>query len=123
MKNALPFISPVANTTQKPVRRELYDQSITLYESGKYVEALHSLLDYLNSDIRAKYGNEQGTVFHIPHGSIVVDMTITQDTLSIEADFLNLPQKGRVAMLHVGPKPSPQDIWRATEHLLHRRPL
>ena len=99
MKNALPFISPVANTTQKPVRRELYDQSITLYESGKYVEALHSLLDYLNSDIRAKYGNEQGTVFHIPHGSIVVDMTITQDTLSIEADFLNLPQKGRVAML------------------------
>ncbi len=99
MKNTLPFITPVANTTQKPVRRELYDQSITLYEAGKYVEALHSLLDYLNEGARARYGNEQGTEFHIPHGSIVVDIVITPSELSISADFLNLPQKGRVAML------------------------
>ncbi len=99
MKNTLPFISPVEQAKRQPVRREVYEQSVELYDQKQYVEAFHCLLDYLNDGLRAKYGNSEGTEFHIPHGSIVVNINIAGDTLCIEADFLNLPEKGRVAML------------------------
>ena len=72
MKNTLPFIVPVEETGRKPVRREVFDHSVDLYDDGKYLDAFHCLLDYLNDGFRAKYGNEQGSEFHIPHGSIVV---------------------------------------------------
>ena len=99
MKNTLPFIVPVEETGRKPVRREVFDHSVDLYDDGKYLDAFHCLLDYLNDGFRAKYGNKQGSEFHIPHGSIVVHIRIDGDMLRIEADFLNLPAKGRVAML------------------------
>ena len=99
MKNTFTFISPVQNDGQKPMRREVYEQSVELYGEGRYLEAFHCLLDYLNDSFRAKYGNAEGTEFHIPHGSIVVHIRIAEDVMHIEADFLNLPEKGRVAML------------------------
>lgn len=99
MKNTLPFIAPVEDTRQQPVRREIYEQSVELYDEGKYLEAFHRLLDYLNEGFRAKYGNADGTEFHIPHGSIVVHILVRDNQLVVEADFLNLPEKGRVAML------------------------
>ncbi len=99
MKNTLPFIAPVEESGRKPIRREVFDRSVDLYDEGKYLEAFHCLLDYLDDGFRVQYGNEQGTEFHIPHGSIVVHIYVEDDMIRIEADFLNLPVKGRVAML------------------------
>ena len=78
---------------------EAYEKSVDLYGQGAYLEAFHSLLDYLNADFRSKYGNAEGTEFHIPHGSILVHIRIADNTVSVVADFLRLPEKGRVAML------------------------
>ena len=99
MKNTLPFIVPVEHTKRQQVHREIYEQSVELYDEKKYIEAFHRLLDYLGEDLRTRCGNEQGTEFHIPHGSIVVNIYIADEELRIEADFLQLPEKGRVAML------------------------
>lgn len=99
MKQTFTFISPVVDSTQSPVRTEAYEQSVDLYNQGKYVQAFHSLLDYLNTGFRTKYGNADGTEFHIPHGSILVHIRIADGFFRIDADFLNLPEKGRVAML------------------------
>lgn len=99
MKQILTFIPPVVDSTQSSIRTEVYEQSVDLYNQGEYVQAFHSLLDYLNADFRTKYGNADGTEFHIPHGSILVHIHINNDFFLISADFLNLPEKGRVAML------------------------
>lgn len=99
MKQTFTFISPVVDSTQSPVRTEAYEQSVDLYNQGEYVQAFHSLLDYLNIGFRTKYGNADGTEFHIPHGSILVHIRIADGFFRIDADFLNLPEKGRVAML------------------------
>lgn len=81
------------------MQRDLYEKSIDLYGEDKYVEAFHTLLDHLNPEFRTKYGNTEGTEFHLPHGSIVVNVRIDDKMMYIDADFLNLPEKGRVAML------------------------
>ena len=99
MKRTLPFIAPVVDSTQSAMQRDLYDKSIDLYGEGQYVETFHTLLDHLNPEFRTKYGNAAGTEFHLPHGSIVVNVRLDDRTMYIDADFLNLPAKGRVAML------------------------
>lgn len=99
MKNTFSFMPSVEEAKRQPVRRETYEQSVDLYNEGKYLEAFHCLLDYLNEGFRTKFGNEDGTEFHVPHGSIVVHIHILDEIMCIEADFLNLPEKGRIAML------------------------
>lgn len=99
MKRTLPFIAPVVDSTQSAMQRDLYDKSIDLYGEEQYVEAFHTLLDHLNPEFRTRYGNAEGTEFHLPHGSIVVNVRLDDRMMYIDADFLNLPAKGRVAML------------------------
>lgn len=99
MKNTFPFIPSVKESTQSSLNRDLYAKSIDLYENKEYIQAFHTLLDCLNPDCRKKFGNSEGTEFHLPNGSIVVHVHIEQDMIHIGADFLNLPEKGRVAML------------------------
>lgn len=99
MKQTQSFVPPVVDATQSSVNTEAYEKSVDLYNQGQYLPAFHSLLDYLNAGFRQKYGNAEGTEFHIPHGSILVHITVADDAFRIKADFLELPQKGRVAML------------------------
>lgn len=99
MKQTFTFIPPVVDSTQSSICTDAYEQSVDLYNQGQYVQAFHSLLDYLNAGFRTKYGNDEGTEFHIPHGSILVHISIKDGFFHINADFLNLPEKGRVAML------------------------
>lgn len=99
MKTTHPFVTPVLDSTQSKVNTEAYEQAIDLYNEGNYLEAFYQLLDHLNPEFRTKFGNADGTEFHIPHGSILVNIRIADGRLFISADFLILPEKGRVAML------------------------
>lgn len=99
MKQTPVFIPPLTDSTQSSVCMEAYEKSVDLYGRGAYLEAFYSLLDYLNAGFRSKYGNAEGTEFHIPHGSILVHIRLADNTVSVVADFLRLPRKGRVAML------------------------
>ena len=99
MKTTHPFVAPVLGSTQSKVNMEAYEQAIDQYNEGNYLGAFYQLLDHLNPEFRTKYGNANGTEFHIPHGSILVHIRIADDRLHISADFLILPEKGRVAML------------------------
>lgn len=99
MKQTLTYIPPVVDSTQSSIHIEDFEKSVDLYNQGEYLQAFHCLLNYLNPDFRAKYGNPEGTEFHIPHGSILVHIYVKEDAFRINADFLTLPEKGRVAML------------------------
>ncbi len=99
MKQTLIYVPPVVDSTQSSIHIEDFEKSVDLYNQGEYLQAFHCLLNYLNPDFRAKYGNLEGTEFHIPHGSILVHIYVKEDAFRINADFLTLPEKGRVAML------------------------
>ena len=99
MKQTLTFIPPVVDSTQSSIHTEAYEKSVDLYNQGEYLQAFHSLLDYLNADFRTKYGNADGTEFHIPHGSIIVNIKLDEEKLSITAPFVALPEKGRIPLL------------------------
>lgn len=99
MKQSFPYIPPATDSQLVYTDGETMDEAVEAFESQDYVNAIHLLIDALDGDFRERYGNEDGTSFRIPHGSIVVQIDITKESLHISAEFLRLPEKGRVAML------------------------
>jgi hypothetical protein len=56
-------------------------------------------MDYVNPELRAKYGDSSGTVFKVPHGSVIVNVTIDNETFSVFAPFLEVNQEAIVPLL------------------------
>ena len=99
MKKSFPYIPPATESQLVYTDGELMEEAVEAFENQEYVKSLNLLIDALDCDFRERYGNSQGTSFSIPHGSIVVNIDIKPETFHISADFLRLPEKGRVAML------------------------
>ena len=83
MKTTHAYVAPAIGSTQSKVSMEAWEQSLERYNEGKHLEAFHLLLDHLNPGFRAKYGNADGTEFHIPHGSILVNILVRDGRLEV----------------------------------------
>ena len=97
MKQALTFTPPILSSTESKLNVEAFDASVEAFENHEYLKSFYALLDYINGDFRTKYGNVQGNEFHIPHGSIIVNIKLDEEKLSITAPFVALPEKGRIS--------------------------
>ena len=91
MKQALTFTPPILSSTESKLNVEAFDASVEAFENHEYLKSFYALLDYINGDFRTKYGNVQGNEFHIPHGSIIVNIKLYEEKLSITAPFVALP--------------------------------
>lgn len=99
MKQSFPFIPSLRTSMASDLRNDLVPVFTDYYENGEKLKSFHTLLDFFNKDIRRKYGNEQGTEFHIPHGSILLNIKIENGQFYLWIDFLKLPSSNRVAFL------------------------
>lgn len=99
MKQTLTFTPPIIASTESKMDVEAFDASVEAFENHEYLKSFYALLDYINGDFRTKYGNIQGNEFNIPHGSIVVNIKLDDEKLTIHAPFVSLPEKGRIPVL------------------------
>lgn len=99
MKHTLPYYEPIIKSTQSKANNDIVDECVDLYENGHPAEALLRLIDFFNPEFRTKYGNADGTVLHIPHGSILINILIGKEDIYIYSDFLNVPEEQRLPML------------------------
>ena len=99
MKHTLPYYEPIIKSTQSKSNNDIVDECVELYEAGKTHESLLRLIDFFNPEFRQKYGNAEGTALHIPHGSILIDIRLSDDEVYIYSDFLQVPNDQRLPML------------------------
>lgn len=99
MKQTLTFNPSTIASTASKLNVEAFDVSVEAFENQEYLKSFYALLDYINGDFRTKYGNVQGSEFNIPHGSIVVNIKLDAEKLTITAPFVALPEKGRIPVL------------------------
>lgn len=99
MKKTGTFHPPTLSSTERKVNTELWQRSLDAFDNKNYHESLKLLLDYINPQLRAKYGNSEGTSYTIPHGSIQVTISIEPNKFHVMAPFLELPQEGVVPLL------------------------
>ena len=72
MKQTLSFHSPIIASTQSKVDVEAFEKSTDAFEKGEHLQSFYLLLDYIDPELRSKFGNAEGTEFAVPHGSIMV---------------------------------------------------
>lgn len=101
MKKPLRYVAPITSPPPRNINNALVDESESLWEQGRFVESFHTLLDALNPEIRSKYGNAEGTEFHVPHGSVVIDIVLDEQGAHFTSEFLNIPAEAehRVPMM------------------------
>jgi hypothetical protein len=99
MNNFPIFHKSLYSSTASKVKTELWDSTLAAYDEKQYLKSFHLLMDYVNPELRAKYGNADGTVFKVPHGSVIVNVAINNETFSVSAPFLEVNQDAIVPLL------------------------
>lgn len=96
MNNNISYFAPI-NTKQSSTRQdEKWDEAVTLFNSKQYQNVLPTLLDYVNSNL---HQTKQGNTYVIPHGSIIVTITQTDNELQIKCPFLNIKSAKKVPLM------------------------
>ncbi|MCS2910588.1 hypothetical protein NXX21_17730 [Bacteroides thetaiotaomicron] len=94
MKQTLSFHSPIIASTQSKVDVEAFEKSTDAFEKGERLQSFYLLLDYIDSELRSKFGNAEGTEFAVPHGSIMVYLRLEGDQLNITLHFCCCRKRG-----------------------------
>ena len=99
MNNCPIFYKSLYSSTASKIKVELWDATLAAYDEEQYLKSFHLLMDYVNPELRAKYGNADGTTFKVPHGSVIVNVNIDKETFNVHAPFLEVNQETIVPLL------------------------
>lgn len=75
-----------------------WDHVMDAYEAKKYKESAIGVIRYANPVLFEKYGNADKTEFNIPHGSVVVNIKVTDRSFKISAPFLTVPAENPIPL-------------------------
>ena len=95
MIKSLTYEKPVASFQKSTINLDYWEKTKESYKNKEYKNTVLNLINYMDPDIVKNYGNKDLTEFNISHGSIVINMTIKEEVLTIKAPFLKLPEGGR----------------------------
>ncbi|MDO4706915.1 MAG: hypothetical protein Q4A61_00640 [Porphyromonadaceae bacterium] len=101
MKQALTFVPPVGSACECQLCVDTLDSAKELHYEGKYLQSILLFIDGLGRNLRSQYGDAVERKFSIPHGSVLINIELTDSEFYIYTDFLRLPVDSgkRVAML------------------------
>ncbi len=99
MNNSYIFEKPIGGLIGLTDFTDRWQATLDTHNKKQYRETILNLLNYLDSEVVKKHGNKKGDEFSIPHGSIVINMKITDKDLEINAPFLSVPEKKVNALL------------------------
>jgi len=99
MNNCPIFYNSLYSSTASKMKVDLWDATTAAYDEKRYLESFHLLMDYVNPELRPKYGNAEGTIFKVPHGSVIVNVSIIDGTFSVSAPFLEVNPETIIPLL------------------------
>ena len=109
MENNLSFDTTLMASLETKITVPKWNEAMDAYEQNRFKDAFLNLLDYVDVNIRKKYGNQDETYFKIPHGSIIVEIEIKDNLIKITAPFLKvgpthkIPVFRRIAEINFSP--------------------
>ncbi len=109
MENNLTFHRSILSTTQSKVDATVWDTVMDEYDKKEYVNVIRGIINYVDPGLTARSANEDKTKYSAPHGSVVIDLEITDSHLKVRAPFLKVegakkvPLMRQVAQLNFSP--------------------
>ena len=69
------------------------------WQEKRYEDCFHKLLDYINPSLRSTYGDPSQTRFKVPHGSVVVDITVKDSMINVFCPLVDISGAVRIPLL------------------------
>lgn len=69
------------------------------WREKQYITSFHTLLDYINPAIRTTHGNATQTEFKIPHGSVIISITLKNEVVDIMCPMVDIASATRIPLL------------------------
>jgi hypothetical protein len=83
----------------RPIDLSKWDKVLDLFVNGMSKEALIGIIDFVDSQLVQKTGNQDKSEFNIPHGSIVVNLKIDKENFNVTVPFLKVPAANYIPLL------------------------
>lgn len=98
MNSSPKYFPSIIKSNESQVDFTYWDKVMEFYEAKKFKETAVGVIRYANPKLYETYGNEEKTEFNIPHGSILINITVTDETFKISAPFLNVPTENPIPL-------------------------
>src|SRR3954471_7094342 len=95
----LSFHKTLGGSLKSNINVDIWDKVLNEYENGRYADAIHDIINYVDAEIEKKYANPERTEYHIPHGSLIVEVKITDTNFTVIAPFLNIDGAKKIPVL------------------------
>ena len=99
MDKIISYDRTLLGTLKSSLDRDHWKYVMDQWDQKNYKNAVIGTLEYINRDAINKYGNADKTEFKVPHGSIIVEVKITDTEFIVRAPFLGLPDGPKVPLL------------------------
>lgn len=99
MNHAPSFDKTLLGSTQSKVNADHWDQVTRWWDEKNYKEVVRGVIDYADPSLSGKYGNADKTSYSIPHGSVIVNVRITDTMFEVDAPFLYMPEGPKVPIM------------------------
>ena len=99
MNNNLSFKRTIVGTLKSNVNVDAWNTVLDKFDNKQYAEVVRGCINYVDSAIETKFANTDKTEYNIPHGSIIVQVKITENELVVNAPFLSLEGSKQVPLL------------------------
>lgn len=98
MNNAPGFTMSIVDSQQSNIDVAMWDKVMDAWDNKQYRDVVFKSLEYLNPEITKKYADDSGNKFSIPHGSVMVNLEITETDVNVDAPFLNVTDAAKVPL-------------------------
>lgn len=88
---------PCVNTKNaSTIQDEKWDDAMSYFKSEQYQKVVPTIIEYINADF-TKYKTSNG--YSIPHGSVVVNISLTDTTFKVECPFVHIKDAKKVPLM------------------------
>src|SRR5690349_13621629 len=99
MNNAPTFHPTLWGHLQSNMDSSYWAVATDAWKQGRYLDSVFAVLDYINPSLRKTFGNAAQNEFNVPHGSVVVKVSIKGDSIEVDSAFVNIKDALRVPLL------------------------
>jgi hypothetical protein len=87
------------DSIHRPIDLDKWEKVLDLFYNGMSEEALIGIIDFIDSQLVQKTGNQDKSEFNIPHGSIIVQLKIDRQNFHVTVPFLKVPAANYIPLL------------------------
>ncbi len=99
MTNNLSFHTTIAGSLRSNIDADIWDKVLLHFQNNEFAETIRTCINYINPNIEKTFANANKTEYNIPHGSIIVNLKITENDLIVSAPFLDISNAKQVPVL------------------------